>query len=154
MAQGSGQAGSRRVGDRRSEELVRASELLDRQARLPSMLERGGGGPLRDYAAIAPLAGLTREGYERLDAPSSRRARLAIDRELSARREQRGLGRIDPESAPATARSRTSDGAQGGERGAPPEPLRPERRAEESPVMEDARAVAEGRKRELGFGRP
>src|SRR6185312_17533908 len=106
------------------------------------------------YQAIAPLVGLTRERYEHLDPPIRRRARLAIDRELSARRRHRGLTRHEPGAKAATSGMRTDEPAGAPEGNASREPLRPERRREESPVMEDARAVAEGRKRELGFGRP
>ncbi len=128
------------------------SVMLDRQAELPSSLERARGEPARDYPALAGLAGLTRERYAGLPSASQRRARLEIDRELSARRIERGLQRAA--DAPVVARSGARPGSvQGsGDSPAAAEPRRPARR--EPTVLEDAREVAEGRKKELGFGRP
>ncbi len=60
--------------------------FLDRQQRLRGASEPPGAGPRRDYPALAPLAGQTRQGYERLPSGEQRAARLLIDRELSARR--------------------------------------------------------------------
>jgi hypothetical protein len=54
--------------------------LFDREAMRP----RGEG---RDYAALAGLAGLTRQGYGNLDTGNQFAARAAIERELSRRRE-------------------------------------------------------------------
>ncbi len=129
-------------------ELKKRSALLDRQAELPGMLERRAGEPRRDYAALAGVVGLTHERYRELSPPSGRMARLAIDRQLSARREERGLK--SPEFA------RTDDRVADRTRSAPGQgtPLQPPRRPPESRVMRDVREVAEGRKRELGFDRP
>jgi hypothetical protein len=123
--------------------------MLDRQAELPSALERTGGGARRDYPALAGLVGLTREGYAELAPPSQRAARLQIDRELSERRTQRSLRRPERISGRARGAAEDRDSGQEGRGGGT---LRPERR--ESLVLADARAVAEGRKKELGFGRP
>jgi hypothetical protein len=113
-------------------ELRRSAALLDRQAELPGLLERRAGQQPRDYAALAGLLGMSHDRYRMLDHGGRRAARLEIDRELSARRRERGLRRADPDSSLG----------------------QPRRRREESPVMRDAREVAEGRKQELGFGRP
>jgi len=112
-------------------ELGRSATLLDRQAELPGALERRAGEQPRDYAALAGLLGMSHDRYRRLDHGGRRAARLEIDRELSARRRERGLRRTDLNGSRERAR----------------QPW------EESPVMRDAREVAEGRKRELGFGR-
>ncbi len=130
--------------------LVASVEMLDRQAELPAALERREGEAHRDYPALAGLVGLTGERYAGLGPGSQRRARLEIDRELSARRTERGLSRMRYAGTADSGEQRAGVGAGARERS--PHALSPERR--ESPVMEDARAVAEGRKKELGFGRP
>ena len=48
------------------------------------------GGARRDYAALAGIAGYSREQYEQLHPRAQREARLEIDRELALRRELRG----------------------------------------------------------------
>ena len=63
------------------------ARLLDAQAALPAAGRRGANGERRDYAALAGLAGHSRDEYERLDPVSGRAARLQIDRELAVRRE-------------------------------------------------------------------
>lgn len=121
--------------DRRiaASDLESTTALLDRESTLPGMLERPAGRPARDYPALAGLVGLTESRYRTLGPAGQRKARLAIDRELSIRRQRRGLRR---EERPLTD-----------------DPQTPARARTESPVMRDARAVAEGRKRELGFDR-
>jgi hypothetical protein len=64
------------------EQAERRARLLDAQAALPYAE--------RDYAAIAGVAGYGRGGFEALDGPGQRAARLAIDRELAMRRELGG----------------------------------------------------------------
>jgi hypothetical protein len=63
--------------------------FLDEQAALPGGLQARGsrGGPRRDYAALATLAGYGRAEYERLAPGRQRAARLEVDRELALRRE-------------------------------------------------------------------
>jgi hypothetical protein len=127
----------------------------------------------RDYAALAGLVGIERDAYERLDPGRRRQARLEIDRQLALRRELNGPvsggpgggGRqsqsrerpLDGEVARAPARrpqayGRTQPGSSDHDR-APQDPWQIEarRRARESPVMRDAREVAERRKRQLGW---
>jgi hypothetical protein len=92
----------------------------------------------RDYAGLAPLAGLTAEGYRDLAPPEQRRARLAIDRELDARRER------------AERRTDASDGTLSDQfGGGASRTYRPPRHAPES--------AADRRRRQLGRpydGRP
>ncbi len=131
------------------------TRLLDRQAALPAASERADG-PRRDYPALSSLVDVSRWDYERL-APARRRAvRLEIDRELAARRAARPAGAdvAEPETQVAPAPRWREDlpgesGALAHSRRRPGGPA-----VEESPVMRDARAVAEGRKRQLGIGRP
>jgi hypothetical protein len=149
----SGEGQTRRGRDGR--ELAAATaRMLDEQARLPRAGERADGRQRRDYASLAGLAGYRREDYERLDQRSQRTARLRIDRELAARRratepKPQGSGRSrdpevtvrrEPARPPDRPRAPRSNGATAGTD------------AEHS-VMRDAREVAEGRKRQLGFGR-
>jgi hypothetical protein len=63
--------------------------FLDAQAALPAgMRARASrGGPRRDYAALAALAGYGRSEYEQLDPRRQRAARLEVDRELALRKE-------------------------------------------------------------------
>jgi hypothetical protein len=132
----------------------------------------------RDYAALAGLLGYGRAEYERLDPASRRRARLDIDRELALRHELNGaaadvaaggtgqLGRreqreVDRDFEKALAQ-RLGDRGHGLPHGLPPShpkgatphdpwQIEARRRARESPVMRDARDVAERRKRQLGW---
>jgi hypothetical protein len=130
-----------------------AARFLDRQAALPAAGDRTSG-PRRDYPALAGLAHLSRQGYEQLAPAQQRAARLQIDRELAARRAggvSRGARIRSPTSAGAATpprAGRDTGAATAARRGRPPAPA-----AEESAVMRDARAVAEGRKRQLGIGR-
>src|SRR6185312_4991141 len=138
------------------------ARFLDRQAELPpAAAGRGAGG--RDYPALAGLVRRSRIEYEQLASGPQRLARLEIDRELAARRRRNPTAppasrpeRRDHSAAPASA-ERAARAAPPGptERAAPARrPAGRERPSEESPVMKDARAVAEGRKRHLGIGRP
>jgi hypothetical protein len=160
-----GQRAQRRTGVVYSrEQRERQSRLLDAQAALPSRGRRSATGERRDYAALAALAGYTREEYARLGPASQRTARLEIDRELAQRR-------ASSEAAPA-ARGASGDGgadAGGGRRGErrgerrTPPPRQAERAegssaleaaARRSSVMRDAYEVAARRKRQLGRHRP
>jgi hypothetical protein len=67
----------------------RYKRLLDEQGALPAGGRAGPNGARRDYGALAGLAGLGREQYERLDSRRQRAARVEIDRELALRRELR-----------------------------------------------------------------
>ena len=92
----------RRAGDLRGRLTARAEargsgdaplgeRLLDEQTRLPAARQpRPPGVPRRDYAALAPLAGMPPGAYAVLSAAEQRKARLAIDRELDARRRPGG----------------------------------------------------------------
>ncbi|HEX4435769.1 MAG TPA: hypothetical protein VH061_03135 [Solirubrobacteraceae bacterium] len=130
---------------------VAMARMLDEQARLPGAGERADGRQQRDYPMLAGLAGYTRGEYERLDRRSQRKARLQIDRELAARR-----AATEPGSSGAGS-SRGAETESSGERARPPQRLRAPRpgagAGAEPSVMRDAREVAEGRKRQLGFGR-
>ena len=158
-----GQRGEPVVGER----LAGWSRHLDAQARLRGSAERQAG-PARDYPSLAGLANLSAVQYANLGPREQRVARLKIDRELTARRERMvapgaherrshddpvtGLGTIQerpgsPATMPVRRRSRRPV-------------VRSDRALEdaggpgESAVMRDARAVAEGRKRQLGYDRP
>jgi hypothetical protein len=162
---GRGPAASRdRVAER--------ARFLDLQAALPAAATRGVGSRRRDYPALAGLVRRSRAEYERLAPGEQRAVRLEIDRELAARRASIAAR---PEESSATKASASG-------RGRPEDPTRPHaggssairRRprppvtgaktppgsarsplaAKESAVMRDARAVAEGRKRQLGIDRP
>jgi hypothetical protein len=121
------------------------ARFLDAQAKLPSAVDahRTRAATRRDYVALSRLIGGGAREYERLAPREQRAARLAIDRELAIRRERLIVeppapvrdGRAVPWRSPESARSEPG-------------------RAPESPVMDDARAVAERRKRQLGIGRP
>jgi hypothetical protein len=124
--------------------------MLDRQAELPSALERARGEQARDYAALAGLAGLTSERYAGLQAQGQRQARLEIDRELSARRTERGLRHVRETDVGVPRTDRVQRASVPRDQSS--EAARPE--WQESAVMRDAREVAEGRKKQLGFGRP
>jgi hypothetical protein len=148
-------------------ELVRRGRFLNAQAALSPLTRRGervanGVEPSarpdiagqRDYAALASLVGYGREQYERLDPRHRREARLQIDRELALRRRS-------PSSELLSSRWNPSVGAlEGGERAsmgqgtsATPTDREAPSSEEESPLMRDFRAVAEGRKERLGFDR-
>ncbi len=133
-----------------------SAHFLDRQAALPASRDRTSG-PRRDYSALAGLATLSRRHYEGLPPAQQRAARLQIDRELAARR----AGRIErPADAggPLGTRSPAPPRAARERPRAATAPRRPAHRRvpgeQDSPVMRDARAVAEGRKRQLGIDRP
>ena len=132
------------------------ARFLDAQAMLPGALaaRRAGSTEQRDYAALAGLAGRAPREYERLVAGEQRAARVAIDRELALRRERLLV------TTPSVGRAATTGRPESDPPGfatpwRAPQSSRPERApTSESPVMEDARAVAERRKRQLGYGRP
>jgi hypothetical protein len=154
------------------EQMQERERFLDAQAALPSARQRvrpGAGeqpGQRRDYAALATLAGHTREQYERLGPRERRAARLEIDRELALRRELAETARSTAESgtAPKLGRrerrraDRQFDSALQQRMRADGRAM-PSSRAERtatdrSSVMRDAREVAARRKRQLGEGRP
>jgi hypothetical protein len=122
--------------------------FLNRQALLPTAGRKDRSGERRDYATLAPLAGFSAGEFSRLEPARQRSARLEIDRELAIRRERQ---LIDGADAPSTGSHDRTD------RPSPTPPRRGRepgsRAAAESDVMRDARAVAEGRKRRLGFDR-
>lgn len=132
--------------------------FLNAQASLPGSIARareGGQGAAaddrrRDYPRLAALAGYRQEEYERLGPRAQRVARLQIDRELALRNElsrNKGDGgsRTGPSTTPVGRRPGDSSGDE-----VPPSPSRPVR---ESSVIRDAREVAAGRKRQLGYDR-
>ncbi len=153
------------------------ARFLDAQAALPGAIQahRTHASMRRDYVALAGLAGHGAREYEQLGAREQRVARLAIDRELAVRRERllttSGPGAVVPVDAeprawarPGATSPREATGARertASGRDAPLVPWRAPRAARpgrdgasESSVMQDARAVAERRKRQLGIGRP
>jgi hypothetical protein len=159
-----GERARRRSGRAHTPEQARErSRLLDEQAALPDLRsvaaaregagagDRSGAGPQRDYAALASLAGFGREQYERLDPRARREARLEIDRELALRRDAR-----QGQSGHATPRSSIGARHERSPRNGPPHHARQHQRGHrpagvrESPVMRDAREVAQRRKRQLG----
>ncbi len=131
------------------------ARFLAEQAALPRSGARDASGRRRDYPALAPLAWLTRAAYTQLEPGRQRAARLEIDRELAARREARETprgsgGRTDPAPILPAERSRSN-----GEGSTAQVPVAIPRRSDtESDAVRDMRAVAEGRKRQLGLGRP
>lgn len=132
------------------------ARFLDTQAMLPGALaaRRAGSREQRDYAALSGLADRTPREYERLGGGEQRAARVAIDRELALRRE-RLLVTAPPVGRADSARAPGSDPPGAATPWRAPQASRPERAStSDSPVMEDARAVAERRKRQLGYGRP
>jgi hypothetical protein len=150
------------------EQRVERARLLDAQMSLPADKDRRRGDPRRAYQALAGLAGLSSEQYQQLGQARQREARLQIDRELALRKELSAGARPEParaeravdavERSPDTV-ERPSDAAErarervarewglvrDGDGWVHPAPAR------ESTVMKDARAVAEGRKRQLGW---
>ena len=134
--------------------------FLDAQAGLPGSLRRPAtDGARRDYPRLAPLLGLDADAYERLGPGQQRAARLAIDRELTLRRQPHEKV---IESRPAvTPRHSSTDRAPhvdasraGTTRHRPRETPSAGSAARESSVMRDAREVAAGRKRQLGHNLP
>jgi hypothetical protein len=146
-------------GDRLDPAYLQAHErFLDRQASLPRAgSEAGRANTRRDYPALASLAGYAAEEYRRLAPRERREVRLVVDRELAELSDVRAM---TGGSARRTARAERAVPAHGGgedqrfdrrhrrgrEEGRRGEP-------EESAVMRDAREVAAGRKRQLGFDR-
>jgi hypothetical protein len=159
------------------------ARFLNEQAALPAGRDAlgVGSGERRDYASLVGLAGFTRGEYEALDPARQRGARLEVDRELALRREisaaVHDVARVvERKSIDRRGRRRAEDAfdrALADRVGAAGERL-PASRAERSPVerwrvdgraspgmrdretsrvMDDARAVAERRKRQLGFDR-
>jgi hypothetical protein len=170
-------------GARGSDALAERARFLDAQAALPAVggpLDAGRT-DRRDYAALAGLAGYTRGEYDALGSQRQRAARLEIDRELALRREMHGAVRDVARDAEMRGvdrrRRRYADAAfertlaermrasgrrmpaSAGDRSPIGRWRASGRRADadslaaRSRVMEDARAVAERRKRQLGFGR-
>ena len=180
-----GQQAHRRTGAVYSRERrERQDRLLDAQAALPPRGRPSATGERRDYAALAGLAGFTREEYGRLGARPQRTARLEIDRELALRRELREaaqtladdagsrLGRRERRSAARKFDSALQRGLQDAGHGLPASrrersridawqqagraerPSASEAAAGRSSVMRDAHEVAARRKRQLGRHRP
>jgi hypothetical protein len=171
----SGAAGGARDGAARADtgaERFAASadsraRFLDAQAALPSALEahRSRTRERRDYAALAGLAGYGPRAFAQLAERERREARITIDRELALRRDSRlsfsaRRGGVAGQGSTAS-RPRARRGDQSSlerahrtpPRGAPA--VRPGRAtASESSVMQDAREVEAGRKRQLGYDRP
>ena len=164
-----GQRAQRRTGVVYSrEQREQQSRLLDAQAALPSRGRRSATGERRDYAALAALAGYTREEYARLGSASQRAARLEIDRQLAQRRASGGAAPAargdggDCSAGGDGSAGGDDSGFRGGERRTPP-PRQAEREesssaleaaARRSSVMRDAYEVAARRKRQLGRHRP
>jgi hypothetical protein len=185
-----GERAQRRTGTPYTREQMKERErFLDAQAALPAVSTGGrsstGGftAQRRDYAALAALAGYSREQYDRLDPGDRRAARLEIDRELALRRElgetarnvaadqataplgRRERRRADRELDSALAQRMLDDG-----RAMPRSRLQrtavdrwreagrgesgPGTGAQQSSVMRDAREVAARLKRQLGRDRP
>jgi hypothetical protein len=160
---------------------LRAREVfLSEQAALPPSRDARASpaGARRDYAELAGLLGYTPSEYDALAPAAQRATRLELDRELALRREiSAAVGDVARGAEARALRGRPKRGAESavdsaldrrlraaGEK--PPasalrSPIDRWRagRAERSPgttssrVLEDARAVAERRKRQLGFGR-
>jgi hypothetical protein len=159
-------AGSTGDGPAARERLAGRIRFLEHQADLPAAAARATQEG-RDYAALAGLVHRSRSEYEKLRPGSQRLARLEIDRELAARRIHGAAVQAPGRASPHGPRRDRVEGArrsgidpqipQRRPRPTPPAARRSLARqspAEESPVMRDARAVAEGRKRQLGIGRP
>ncbi len=138
--------GARAGGSAWQQELLeRRTDFLDAQSALASatVAARTRSTDRRDYAALAPLVGVSGEQYDRL-APGTRRVvRLQVDRELSAR--PAAAPRAQTTEPEGVARVRSS--RSGDDRRSVPDP-------NDSPVMRDLREVAAGRKRHAGYGRP
>ncbi len=134
------------------------ARFLDAQAQLPRWGAPDESGRRRDYAALAPLADIAPSNYQQLAPGAQRAARLAIDRELAARQEDRaGQPRVTRPPSAQTPRARRGHNPVGLEIIAePPDVVRAERRRNEPDpeVWNDIREVEAGRKRQLGIGRP
>jgi len=175
--------GRRRGGrDDTGERLAARGRWLDEQAGLPARGRLDTQGGRRDYGALAGLAGHTRGEYERLDPRARREARVQIDRELALRRELGGA--VADMATAAGGEPRNGKPRNGERRRAGRELERAlDRRLEKtggtqptdgdvaidawkragssrrrtgsgSAVLDDAFAVEQGRKRQLGFDRP
>ncbi len=119
----------------RQERVSERSRFLDAQAALlPESRRASRSTPRRDYAQLAGLVGIGAREYHRLEPFRQRVVRLEMDRELALRRELPDRGPVRSPRRPPPVGPALS-----------PQP--------ESPVMRDAREVAAGRKRELGFDR-
>jgi len=134
-----------------SEQQDRRAHLLDAQAALPAAGRRTADGQIREYAALAGLAGFGRDEYLSLDPIARRGARLQIDRELALRGELAATKRLSPSDGRlrASATGRAAEFPLRGDRdkdGHQPQPR-------SSAIMDDAREVAARRKRQLGIGR-
>jgi hypothetical protein len=109
----------------------------------------------RDYGGLATLAGYSREEFERLDPRKRHEARLAIDRELERREDSPAVSRGAGVGLFGPGGNGQGDDDPGG---TPPTQSRGvtqrTARTTESSVMNDAREVQAGRKRQLGLGRP
>ena len=129
------------------------ARFLDAQAALAPAARARSAGERRDYRRLAGLAGYGGSEYERLDPRAQRAARLQIDRELASHRERmtRARNLAMPTSGPSRARADHPSAAVPdtsrtvGPRRTPP--------SDRSSVMQDAREVAAGRKRQLGRDR-
>jgi hypothetical protein len=185
--------GARRVASRSLQSHMRdgrqeRERFLDTQAALPaagrsrSGTSGGRRGERRDYAALASLAGHSREQYERMDPRRQREARLQVDSELALRKElgstaesiasgeqepqlpRRERRRADREFTSALERRMRDAGQrmpQSRRERSPIEQWREQGRTREravdgheSSVLRDAREVAARRKRQLGRDRP
>ncbi len=131
------------------EQYEERERFLNAQAALPGSSVRSrsrGVSERRDYSRLAPLAGYAQRDYKQLDPHAQRVARLRIDRELALRNELI-QGRGERTTAAMTPGPRRSGGSS-------IESYLSQRRAiPESSVMRDAREVAAGRKRQLGYDR-
>jgi len=151
-----GDAAQRRTGSPHTrDQHEERSRFLDTQAALPAAGRRDEQGLARDYAALAGIAGYGVEEYRRLEPREQREARLQIDRELAERHLQmREQGRSTTSGRPADAAlDEKADGAS--DEHAEEANRRPSGEAtsdppSRSPVMDDAFAVEQRRKRQLG----
>ncbi len=150
-AQGAEKAFARTGQPYTREQLQERSALLDAQAALPAAGERQGG-EQRDYGALAPLAGYRPEEYRALHPTQQRNARLAIDRELALRKEMKGAaGDIAIGGASMLTRRERRHVERRYGRALDERLQSPGAKRPESPVMLDAQAVAQRRKRQLGW---
>jgi hypothetical protein len=161
---GEGDRAMRRRGSPYTREQLQERErFLDAQAALPAARERarsGAGdsrGQRRDYAALATLAGYTREQYAKLDPRQRRAVRLEIDRELAMRRELADTARsVTAGAGPAQVARRERQRANREFDGVLRQRMRDDGHRmpnSRSSVMRDAHEVAARRKRQLGTDR-
>jgi hypothetical protein len=189
----SGLDGARHVASRSLQRHLRdghqeRERFLDAQAALPAARRSradssaGSPGQRRDYAALASLAGHSREEYERMDPRRRREARLLVDSELALRTQlgstaesiasgeqgsslpRRERRRADREFESALERRMRDAGQRmppSRRERSPIEQWREQGRTrarahgeQESSVLRDAREVAARRKRQLGRDRP